>query len=151
LDISINLFIGKEMQWGPFLRQKKMDRLAMEALNKTGILLGSNLRQQVGCLSGGQQHAVAICRAVYAGKTHCKRILLMDEPTAGLGVKETGKLLDIIKNLKGEGHSIIFITHTLEHAFRVADRFVVLRSGKKIGERLQGETDSKELVHMMVG
>ena len=134
LDISINFFIGKEIKWGPFLNQRKMDRLAMESLNKTGILLGGNLRQQVGWLSGGQQHAVAICRAVYAGDIFCKKIILMDEPTAGLGVKETGRLLEILLNLKKEGHSIIFITHTLDHAFKVADRYVVLRSGKKVGE-----------------
>ena len=157
LDISVNLFIGKEIKWGPFLNQKKMDRSAMESLDKTGILLGGNLRQQVGWLSGGQQHAVAICRAIYADKDKdkdkdvSKKIIIMDEPTAGLGVKESNKLLDIIQNLKDEGHSTIFITHTLEHAFRVADRFIVLRSGKKVGEQLKGEADSKELIHMMVG
>jgi len=151
LDISDNLFIGKEIKWGPFLNKKKMDRLSLELLNKTGILLGGNLRQQVRWLSGGQQHAVAICRSVYSGEDFFKKIILMDEPTAGLGVKETGKLLDMIKNLKEEGHSIIFITHTFEHAFKVSDRYVVLRSGKKVGERLKDETNSKELVHMMVG
>jgi len=151
LDISANLFIGKEIKWGPFLNQKKMDRLSLELLNKTGILLGGRLRQQVRWLSGGQQHAVAICRSVYSGKDFFKKIILMDEPTAGLGVKETGKLLDMIKNLKEEGHSVIFITHTIEHAFKVSDRYVVFRSGKKVGERLKGETDSKELVHLMVG
>lgn len=154
LDISVNLFIGKEIKWGPFLNQKHMDKLSAESLKKTGILLGGNLRQQVGWLSGGQQHAVAICRAVYANKEQdidCKKIIIMDEPTAGLGVKESNKLLDIIENLKEEGHATIFITHTLDHAFKVADRFVVLRSGRKVGERLRDEADSKELVHMMVG
>lgn len=151
LDITVNLFIGKEIRWGPFLNKKKMDKLAMESLNKTGILLGGNLRQQVGQLSGGQQHAIAICRAVYTTGIATKKIVLMDEPTAGLGVKESDKLLDIVKNLKKDGHSVIFITHTLEHAFKVADRYVVFRGGKKVGERLRGKTDSRDLVHMMVG
>ena len=153
LDITSNLFIGKEIRRGPFLRPRYMNRLAKEALDKTGIQLGSDLRQQIGWLSGGQQHAVAICRAVYSSDVNknYKKILLLDEPTAGLGVKETDLLLDLINDLKKQEQALIFITHTLEHAFRVADRFVVLRSGKKVGERLAGETDSKELIHMMVG
>lgn len=150
LDIAANLFAGREIRRGHFLlSQRKMDRLAQEALDKTGITLGSTLRQSVGELSGGQKHAIAICRAVYVSGS--PKIILMDEPTAGLGVKESNKLLEIIKGLKKAGKSVILITHTLDHAFEVADRFVVLRGGLKVGERAVGKTNSIELIEMMVG
>lgn len=150
LDITANLFAGREIRRGTFLlNSKEMDRQAKEALDKTGIILGSTLRQQVGELSGGQKHAVTICRAVYVSGS--PRVILMDEPTAGLGVKESNKLLKIIKKLKEAGKSIILITHNLDHASEVADRFVVLRGGKKVGEKLGGKTTNVELVEMMVG
>ena len=100
-------------------------------------------------MSGGQKHAVTICRAVYVSGS--PKVILMDEPTAGLGVKESNKLLEIIKKLKEAGKSIILITHNLDHAFEVSDRFVVLRGGKKVGERVGGKTKSVELIEMMVG
>ncbi len=150
LDITANLFAGREIRRGAFfLNMGKMDREAKEALDKTGITLGSTLRQQVGELSGGQKHAVTICRAVYVSGS--PKIILMDEPTAGLGVKESNKLLEIIKKLKEAGKSVILITHNLDHASEVADRFVVLRGGKKVGEKIAGTTSSVELIEMMIG
>ena len=150
LDISANLFAGREIRRGLFLlNQRKMDKLAQEALDKTGITLGSNLRQIVGELSGGQKHAVAISRSVYVSGS--PKIIIMDEPTAGLGVKESNKLLDIISELKGAGVSVILITHNLDHAFEVADRFLVMRSGKMVGERAVGQCNSVDLIEMMVG
>lgn len=150
LDITANLFAGREIKkWRIFLNQKLMDKLALEALNKTGITIGSTLRQMVGELSGGQKHAVAISRSVYVSGS--PKVILMDEPTAGLGVKESTELLKIIKDLKKSGISIILITHDLEHAFEVADRFVVLRGGIKVGEKAADKTNSIELIQMMVG
>jgi ABC-type sugar transport system ATPase subunit len=150
MDITANLFANREIKKGKvFLNKRRMDKLAMEALNKTGITIGSTLRQKVGELSGGQKHAVAISRAVYVSGS--PRIILMDEPTAGLGVMESKELLNVIKNLKKTGVSVILITHNLEHAFEVADRFVILRGGKKIGEKDTGETNRLELVKLMVG
>jgi len=75
----------------------------------------------------------------------------MDEPTAGLGVEESNKLLNLIKNLRKIGKSIVLITHNLDHSFAVADRFCVLRGGKMVGERKISETDSTELIELMVG
>jgi len=150
MDITANLFAGREIKrWRIFLNQKLMDKLALEALGKTGITIGSTLRQQVGELSGGQKHAVAISRSVYVSGS--PKVILMDEPTAGLGVKESTELLKIIKDLKKSGISIILITHDLAHAFEVADRFVVLRGGMKVGERAADKTNSIELIQMMVG
>ena len=150
LDISTNLFAGREIRIGGFfLNQKKMDRLSSEALSKTGITLGGTLRQPVGELSGGQKHAVGICRAVYVSGS--PKIILMDEPTAGLAVKESNKLLEVIKGLKSAGKSVILITHNLDHAFEVADRFVVMRGGLKVGEMDVKDTTSIELIELMVG
>ena len=150
LDVSANLFAGREIRRGLFLlNQRRMDKLAQEALNKTGITLGSNLRQIVGELSGGQKHAVAISRSVHVSGS--PKIILMDEPTAGLGVKESNILLNIVRDLKKAGVSVILITHNLDHAFEVADRFVVLRSGKKVGERTINQCNSVDLIEMMVG
>ena len=149
MDVTANLFAGREIKnAGVFLNKKKMERLAKDSLNKTGISIRS-LRQRVAELSGGQKHAVAIARTVYVSGS--PNIILMDEPTAGLGVKESDKLLDIIKNLRKAGKAVILITHNLDHAFIVADRFVILREGMKVGERLVDETNSMELIEMMVG
>ena len=150
LDITSNLFAGREILRGGFiLNKKEMDRLSQEALNKTGITLGSTVMQPVEELSGGQKHAVAIGRAVYIRSSSF--IILMDEPTAGLAVKESNKLLEVIKSLKNTGKSVILITHNLDHAFAVADRFVVLRGGLKVGERAVKDTDSVDLIEMMIG
>ena len=150
LDISANLFAGREIRRGNFwLNEKKMDKLAKEALDKTGITLGSNLRQIVGELSGGQKHAVAISRSVYVSGS--PKIILMDEPTAGLGVKESNILLEIVKGLKRSGVSVLLITHNLDHAFEVVDRFFVLRSGRVVGDRPVDKVNSIDLIEMMVG
>ena len=150
MDITANLFANREIKkWKIILNKRLMDKLAMEALNKTGITIGSTLRQKVGVLSGGQKHAVAISRSVYVSGS--PKIILMDEPTAGLGVKESMELLKVIKKLKKTGVSVILITHNLEHAFEVADRFVILRGGIKVGEKETSETSSIELVKLMVG
>ena len=149
LDITANLFAGREKSNQlKFLNLKEMNRIATESLKKTGITIKS-IKQSVNSLSGGQKHAVAIARAVFLNLE--QKILLLDEPTAGLGVEESSKLLLLIKNLSKVGKSIVFITHDLSHTFEVADRIVVLRGGKKVGERLSSETNSTEIIDMMVG
>ncbi len=149
LDITSNLFAGREKSNKfKFLRMKEMNKIATECLKKTGIAIRS-VKQSVNGLSGGQKHAVAIARAVFL--TTRQKILLLDEPTAGLGVEESSKLLSLVKNLRKVGKSIVIITHDLDHAFEVADRFVVLRGGKKVGERFVNKTNSAELIDMMVG
>ena len=107
-----------------------------------------SIKEKVGNLSGGQQHAIAIGRAVYLSKP---KIILMDEPTAGLGAKESEKVLELIKELKAQKMSVILISHNLDHVFKVADRVVVLLSGKVAGEREIKHTDRSELVQMMLG
>jgi len=90
---------------------------------------------------------VAVAKAAAFGKN----IIILDEPTAALAVKEVGHILDLVKKCKQKGISIIIITHNLEHAFMVADRFAVLRVGKKVGERIAKDTDIDEIVKLITG
>ena len=107
----------------------------------------NRLDAPVGRFSGGQRQAVAIGRAIYWKA----RVLIMDEPTAALGVPEQRKVVSLIKTLKAQGQGIIFISHNLHDIFAVADRIVVLRRGQLAGERRLAETNPDEIVRLMVG
>jgi ABC-type sugar transport system ATPase subunit len=148
LDIPTNLFMGREITTRFRLLNKKRMKLETEsALQNLKIKLQS-LSEHVKNLSGGQQHAVAIGRAVYLSKP---KIIIMDEPTAGLGARESEKLLELIKELRDQEISIILISHNLEHVFEVADRVVVLFSGTVAGEKQIKQTNRTEIVQMMLG
>ena len=123
-----------------------MKRGALKFLSEVGIDIDDPDRI-VEELSGGQRHAVAISKGAF----WTDKILIMDEPTGALGVKETGRILNMILELKKKGLSIILITHNMEHAFLVADRFYVLRAGEKVGERKKEETNMEEIVKMITG
>jgi ABC-type sugar transport system ATPase subunit len=98
-------------------------------------------------LSGGQRQAVAVCRAVTWGS----KIVLMDEPTAALGVKESRKVLDLILRMKEVGTSVVIIVHNLEHVFSVADRIVVMRGGQVVGSLDRAQTNREEVVSLITG
>ena len=106
----------------------------------------TSLEEPVGKLSGGQRQAVAIGRALYWNA----KLLIMDEPTAALGVPEQRNVMDLIKRLKEKKVSIIFISHNLTDIFNASDRIIVLRRGLKAGEKLIKETNSDEVVKLMV-
>jgi fructose transport system ATP-binding protein len=152
LDVANNLFLGKEKTISLFgnsfriLKHKEMERSAREILEGLGINI-PNIRERVKVLSGGQRQCIAVARAATFGKN----IVLLDEPTAALGVKEARHVLDIVGKLKEQGISIIIITHNLEHAFLVADRFFVIRLGEKVGEKLKKDTNVNEIVKMITG
>jgi len=147
LDVPKNIFMGMEITKFGILDDRKMNKQTRAILKRLKTTIKS-LRQPVCNLSGGQQHAVAIGR-VFIGKA--PSLLLLDEPTAGLGVEESGKLLDLIRTLREQRISIILISHNLDHIFQVADRIIVLRNGEKVGERLVKEISRKEVVEMMLG
>ena len=107
----------------------------------------SRMDAPVMAFSGGQRQAVAIGRAMYWNA----RLVIMDEPTAALGVPEQRKVISLIRSLRAEGKGIIFISHNLQDIFDVADRIVVFRRGINAGERLPSETSGDEIVRMMVG
>lgn len=149
-SIEKNIYLGKELvkrYWFiDVLKNKMMREGAIKFLNEVGIEI-DDVNRVVSELSGGQRNAVAVSKGAF----WTDKILIMDEPTGALGVKETGKILNMILELKKKGLSIILITHNIEHAFLVADRFFVLRVGKKVGEKKKEETNAEEIVKMITG
>lgn len=149
LDIASNLFLGRELHRSVggffyFLRRKKMQELAVETLKGLKIDI-TNPREIVDNLSGGQQQAVAIGKAVRFGP----KVVLMDEPTANLAVRETEKVLELMVQLKNDGKAIVFVTHRLKDIFDIADRIFVLKGGEKVDCRATSELDQEELVRLM--
>ena len=153
LDIGENVFLGREpviRRLGvlPAIDRPKMREAASTLLHRLDIDIdAAKLSRPVGELSGGQRQAVAIARAMYWDAS----LLIMDEPTAALGVPEQRKVRALIHRLKEEKVAVIFISHNLTDIFEVSDRIVVLRRGCVSGERRVAETSADEVVKMMVG
>ena len=152
LDVPANIFLGREIKnhfLGGLIKtlnDKKMLTEAESSLAALNIQFPS-LSQPIESLSGGQRQAVAIARAIYWKA----RLMIMDEPTNNLGVPEQHKVLDLIRRLRDQGVPVILITHTMPDVFAVADRIMVMHRGRKVAERLTGETNASELVQYMVG
>lgn len=151
LDVGINLFLGRERikrLFGvlPVIDRAWMNSEAKRALKDLGIQI-PDPDQPVANLSGGQRQAIAISRAVYWNAM----VLIMDEPTAALGVPEQREVMDLIRRLQERDVAIILISHNLHDIFSISDRIVVLARGAKAGERLVGETDEDEVVRLMMG
>jgi ABC-type sugar transport system ATPase subunit len=151
LDASANIFLGRERerrQLGVLkvLDRPYMQREARHVLDQLDIRipdLSSPIRQ----LSGGQRQAVSIARAVYWNA----RLMIMDEPTAALGVPEQLKVLELVRTLRNRGVPVILISHNMQDVFAVADRVIVMRRGSKEGERRISDTNENEVVSLMVG
>ena len=147
LNVAENLFLGREIQRDPvfrFLKLRQMEKKAVEILRKLKIDI-QEPRKRVDKLSGGQQQAVAISKAV----SFDPKMLILDEPTANLALKEIGKVLDIVMQLKEHGISAIFISHRLDDVFHVCDRIFVLRGGRRITVKKTSDTDHDEIVRYM--
>ncbi|CAM5487024.1 D-xylose transport system ATP-binding protein [Aquamicrobium terrae] len=151
LSIGANIFLGREPMRRALGFLPVLDRRTMaEAARETMAVLDfhvSRLDAPVSNFSGGQRQAVAIGRAVYWNA----QILIMDEPTAALGVPEQRKVISLIRQLKAQGRGVIFISHNLQDIFAVSDRIIVLRRGVTAGERRISETTHDEVVKLMVG
>jgi ABC-type sugar transport system ATPase subunit len=148
-----NIFLGREeVRSGllgrvfAFTNDRSMKARAREVLDRMKVNLPS-LDSQVANLSGGQRQALAIARAVLWGE----RLVVLDEPTAALGVKESGQVLEIVGGLRDHGTSVILITHNMDHVWRVADRATVLRHGKTAGVRTIKDTTPEEIVSLITG
>ncbi|QIK63478.1 sugar ABC transporter ATP-binding protein [Leucobacter viscericola] len=145
-----NFFLGSEVTkgWGPF---KRLDVEFMRKTAKKELLdMGIDLRdvdQPIGTLSGGERQCVAIARAVYFGA----KVLILDEPTAALGVKQSGVVLRYIIQARDRGLGVIFITHNPHHAYPVGDRFLLLKRGQSIGYHEKSEITLEELTGLMAG
>ena len=150
MSVTRNFWMGREPQsgFGPFKRMdvSKANEVTMAEMSKMGI----NLRepgQAVGTLSGGERQTVAIARAVYFGA----KVLILDEPTSALGVRQTSNVLATVDKVRKSGVGIVFITHNVRHALAVGDRFTVLNRGKTLGTAKRGEMSPEELQDMMAG
>ncbi|WP_435282710.1 ATP-binding cassette domain-containing protein [Streptomyces koelreuteriae] len=145
-----NFFLGSEITKGPWpvrrLDIEKMKKTADEELRNMGIVL-DDMEQPIGTLSGGQRQCVAIARAVYFGA----RVLILDEPTAALGVKQSGVVLKYIAAAREKGLGVIFITHNPHHAYMVGDHFSVLRLGTMELSASRSEVSLEELTNHMAG
>lgn len=145
-----NFFLGSEptKRWGPFrwFDHQVADRLTREHLRRIGIDV-RDTNQPVGTLSGGERQSVAIARAVYFGA----KVLILDEPTSALGVKEAGVVLRYIVQARERGLGVIFITHNPHHAYPVGDRFTILNRGRSYGTFTRQDLPLEQLLIMMGG
>lgn len=150
MSVTRNFWMGREPQkrFGPF---KIFDHRHASAVTSEQMrVMGINLReadQAVGTLSGGERQTVAIARAVYFGA----KVLILDEPTSALGVRQTSNVLATIDRVRNKGVGVVFITHNTRHAMAVGDRFTVLNRGSTLGTAKRGEVTPAELQDMMAG
>lgn len=148
-----NFYCGREIagpQWLPrgmrFLRSLQMDSEAAAVIDRLKVKL-PKFDAQVALMSGGQRQAIAVARAT----VFARKVVILDEPTAALGLRESRKVLDLVAQLRDEGNAVILITHNMEHVVELADRAVVLRQGKKVGELKPDRSNQKDLVGMIMG
>ncbi|MEP3279972.1 MAG: ATP-binding cassette domain-containing protein [Stappiaceae bacterium] len=134
LSIADNMFLGREIRkTGPLgqyfrvLDRKKMQKVARDKLSELGLMTIQNINQAVETLSGGQRQGVAVARAATFGS----KVIIMDEPTAALGVKESRRVLELIKDVKSRGMPIVLISHNMPHVFEIADRIHIHRLGRR--------------------
>ncbi|NIS69548.1 MAG: ATP-binding cassette domain-containing protein [Proteobacteria bacterium] len=151
LDVPANVFIGREIKKGNLGRifrimdRREMEKKTDELLDRLKISIES-IRERVANLSGGQRQSVAIGRAIFFDA----KVLIMDEPTAALGVEETDKVHNLVRRLRDRGLSIIVISHNMNDIFKISDRIMVLKTGKLVGVRKKNETTMDEILRMII-
>ncbi len=154
LSIADNMFMGREIRksgpLGSLFRQldrKKMETFARDKLSELGLMTIQNINQAVETLSGGQRQGVAVARAAAFGS----KVIILDEPTAALGVKESRRVLELIQDVRSRGIPIILISHNMPHVFEVADRIHVHRLGKRLCVIKPGDYTMSDAVAFMTG
>jgi fructose transport system ATP-binding protein len=154
LSIADNMFMGREIRkpgvMGKVFRRldkKKMQNIAREKLSELGLMTIQNIGQSVETLSGGQRQGVAVARAAAFGTN----VVILDEPTAALGVKESRKVLDLIQTVRSRGIPIVLISHNMPHVFEVADRIHIHRLGKRLCVVNPKEITMSDAVALMTG
>lgn len=152
MDLISNMFLGRELTkldlgFVKILDRKTMERKTREALESIGVSTVQTLKTETRNLSGGQRQALALSRAVSFGV----KILILDEPTAAMGIKESRRIIDLIMRLKEQRIPMILISHSVPIVFEVADRIVIMREGKIAGELLTKEAKHEDIIFLMVG
>jgi ABC-type sugar transport system ATPase subunit len=145
LDIVQNMYLGRERENGIFLDEEAMEKSAGETLASLAVTTVRSIRQPVASLSGGQRQSVAIAKAVLWEA----KLVIMDEPTAALGVAQTRMVLDLTRRLAEQGHAALFVSHNMNDVFEVADRIIVLYLGRVVALRPADELDRQIAVDLM--
>lgn len=149
LDVPSNIFLGRELTFrGPlrfFLDVRRMEEEARRLLGRLKINIPS-VRLKVRAMSGGQRQSVAIARSVYFNA----KVIILDEPTAALGVEETRKVYELIHEMRAQGLAVLMICHNMNHVFEHADRITVMKTGRIVGSRRTPETTHEEILRMIV-
>jgi D-xylose transport system ATP-binding protein len=144
LDVVANMFLGRERIRPPWrLDEPSMEQTCIETLDSLSVTTIRSVRQVVAGLSGGQRQSVAVAKAVMWNS----RLVILDEPTAALGVAQTRQVLELVKTLARKGLAVVLISHNLHDIFEVADRITVLRLGEKVEELVAANTTQQEVVH----
>ena len=146
LDVVQNMFLGRERKHGPLLDEVTMEGLAKRTLAGLSVRTLASVRQLVASLSGGQRQTVAIARSLLLDP----KLIMLDEPTAALGVAQTAEVLNLIERVRDRGHAVIMISHNMEDVRAVADRIVVLRLGRNNGV-FYPDSSNQELVAAITG
>ena len=145
LDVVQNMFLGRERLKHLLLDEDSMERTAQETLASLRVTTVKSVRQPVSSLSGGQRQSVAVAKAVMWNS----KLVILDEPTAALGVVQTGQVLELVKRLGQRGLAVMIVSHNLNDVFAVADRIAVLRLGNLVAEVNASEVDSQQVVELM--
>jgi D-xylose transport system ATP-binding protein len=143
LDVVANMYLGRERVNGLVLDEPAMERSARETLDGLSVTTLRSVRLAVAGLSGGQRQAVAVAKAVMWNS----KVVILDEPTAALGVAQTRQVLDLVRRLADRGLGVVIISHNLHDIFEVADRITVLRLGQRVSLFTKTETTQQEVVH----
>ena len=144
LDVVQNMYLGREERdWLHRLKEHKMEARTADTLKSLSVTTIRSIRQHVASLSGGQRQSVAVARAVMWNS----RLVILDEPTAALGVAQTRQVLELVKRLAEQGLAVVLISHNLHDIFEVATRITVLRLGRKVAEFEREKTTQQEVVH----
>lgn len=151
MSVARNFFLGNEPTngWGPLKRidDRQANEISVAEIKSMGISRTIKPTQLVGTMSGGERQAVAISRAIYFGA----RFLILDEPTAALGVKESSIVIELVRSARAAGTGILLITHNATHALSVGDRFTVLTRGKIVDQFRRGERTREQVLDLMAG
>ena len=149
LDVPANVFLGRELRRpGPvrfLLDLRRMEVESRTLLERLKIRI-PDVRQRVRALSGGQRQSVAIARCMYFNA----RVVILDEPTAALGVAETAKVHELVRDLRAHGLAVLMISHNLNHVFGISDRITVMKAGRTVGSRVAGATTQEEILRLIL-